>query len=375
MLHFKQLRLSRHFIFSILFLLTISLISSCKREEEKASWDTEIITPLLKSSLGIDDLLNDTSISSNADSSLKLVYQNHLYDLALDSLFSIPDTGVRKVYNIDSISLLNQHITYPITLGYVGTNGGLLGGFLIAQNGNMWAVPAIPFPATPDTVINADSLFQTLTLVTGKIDVSITNGFPIDITNLVFFLKDSITGVVLAQDTFPLIAVNTTQTKTVDLDGKTVNSKLTARILSMSTPGSGGVPVLIDTSDALIADIRIYDLHPSFATAIFPTQNIIDKAQSFKFNLAPVQLKEAVLNGGSVDLDLFSTLQDSVHFIYSLPNVTLNGIPFIIYHTLPPALPGGPLTPSQTMTLTPPLATPAPSNPPISACELEDGMP
>jgi len=339
--HFIQLRFSRTIVFFFLVLTIISLVSSCKREEARPSWDSEVITPLLKSSLTINDLLNDTSITANADSTLKLVYQNHLYDVALDSLFAIPDTGVRKVYNIDSISLLNQHISYPVTLGYMAQSAGLTGLIIISQQGNSAAIPAITFPASPDFTINADSLFQTITLITGAIDISITNGFPIPVNNIVFYLKDSISGVTLAQDTFPLIAVGATAIKTVLLDGKTINSKLTAKILSMNTPGSGGSPVLIDTANALVADLRIYNLHPSFATAIFPTQNLIDKAQAFKFNLAPVQLKEAVVNGGAIVLDLYSTLQDSVHFTYRLPSATLNGVPFIINHTLPPAPPGG----------------------------------
>ncbi len=334
---------STRFFCNLLFLLSfVALFSSCRRDEERSQWDTEIITPLMKSTLSIIDLLNDTSVLADADSSLKLVYQNHLYDISLDSLFSIPDTGVRKVYNIDSISLLNQRITYPVTLAYVANSAGVLGQAILANQGASVVIPAYNFAVLPpEFSINADSLFKTITLITGFIDISIFNGFPIDINNLIFSLKDSITGIVLAQDTFPLIAVGQTQTKTVNLAGKTINSILVGKILSMTTPGSGGNQVLIDTTDALVADLRIYDLHPSYATAIFPTQNLIDKSQAFKFNLAPVQLKEAVVDGGQIAIDLFSTLQDSVHFTYKLPNATLNGVPFEISHTLPPAPPGG----------------------------------
>ena len=334
MSHFKQHRFKRYIHFLVLISGMIYFISSCKRDDERPHWDTEIITPLLKSSLGIKDLLNDTSISADADSSIKLVYQNHLYDVALDSLFRFFDTSVTKVYNIDSISLLDQHIVYSVSLGYLYPALG-------SQNGTSTIIPPFTFPSTPDTTINVDTLFQTMTLVTGLIDIAITNGFPVPITNLIFLLKDSITGVYLVQDTFPLIAPNTTVTKTVSLDGKTINSKLTARIVSMNTPGSGFTPVLIDTSDALTADLRIYDLHPSSATAIFPTQNLVDKAQAFKFDLGKVQLKEAVVKSGAIVLNLYSTLQDSVHFTYTLPNATKNGNQFIVTHTLPPASPGG----------------------------------
>ena len=326
----------------LLVFIQCVLFQSCKRDDEQPTWDTEVLIPLLKSTLDINDLLNDTSLSVDADSSIKLVYQNHLYDVSLDSLFSIPDTGVTKVYNIDSLSLLDQTISYPVSLGYLANNaGGLVALFINSSNGNTVALPPIANLASDTFSINADTLFQTITLVTGSIDVSITNGFPIDITNLNFELRNTSNNVLVAQCVFPLIAAGQVQTQTVPLNGKTIEGNMTGRIISMSTPGSGGVPVLVDTSDVLIADLRVYDMHPSFATAIFPTQNLINKSQAFKFDLAPAQLKEAIINGGEITIDLYSTLQDSVHFKYQLPSAIKNGVPFEVSKTLDPAPPGG----------------------------------
>jgi hypothetical protein len=327
----------------VLLLSALTLfIFSCKRDEEKTGWETNIVTPLLKSSLTIDDIISDTLLHSDCDDCLlKVVYENHLYKMSLDSLFDIPDTGVTKNYNLDSISLYTTTVSYPVSLGQICLNSGIIGAIIISQNGNTAAIPAIPPITSAPFVINVDTLFQTMTLITGFIDISIHNGLPIDITNLSFELKNTSNGAIIGTCTFPPIVAGTTETQQIDLSGKTVEGNMTAQILSMDSPGSNGVPVLIDTSNTLLATLSIHDLHPSTATAIFPAQNLVDKSQPFYFKFDSVELKEAKLKGGQVVLDLYSTLQDSVHFTYSLPSATLNGTPFIVTKTLEPAPVGG----------------------------------
>ncbi|HKR05321.1 MAG TPA: hypothetical protein VJY62_11870 [Bacteroidia bacterium] len=327
--------------FTFLFTLAALFIFSCKRDEEKPGWETNILTPLLKSSLSINDILSDTLLQTGSDNVVKVVYENHLYKMSLDSLFDLPDTSVTKIYNLDSISLFSTTISNSITLLDVANNiGGIIGQLIIASNGTMNIIPPFgPLPA--DTVsINADTLFSTMTLISGFIDISIHNGFPIPLDNVTYELKNALAGTVIATGVFPSIPPNSTQTQTIDLAGKTVEGNMLAIISNMSTPGSGG-PVLIDITDSLTASLYIHDLHPSTATAIFPAQDLINKSQPFRLHLDPVQLKEAIVKSGYVEIVLYSTLQDSVHFTYSLPSATLNGIPFSVSRTLPPAQSGG----------------------------------
>src|SRR6185436_6861298 len=330
----------RQFIF--LFSISAIFISSCKRDEEKVGWESNILTPLLKSSLSINDILSDTLLQTESDNSVKVVYENHLYKMSLDSLFEIPDTSVIKSYNLDSISLYTTSVSYPVTLGQICLNSGIVGAIIISQNGNTAVIPAIPAITSAPFVINVDTLFQIMTLVSGFIDISIHNGLPIDITNLSFELRNTSNGSLIGTCTFPPIVAGTTETQQIDLAGKTVEGNMTAQILSMDSPGSNGMPVLVDTSNTLLATLSIHNLHPSTATAIFPAQDLINKSQPFRLHLDPVQLKEAKLKSGNVVMTLYSTLQDSVHFTYSLPSATRNGVPFSIVKTLPPAPSGGP---------------------------------
>lgn len=325
--------------FSLLIL--VMGLSSCRRDEDNGGWDTDILMPLLNSSLSITDIISDTLVQVNGDSSLKVVYETHLYDMSVDSLFSFYDTSVTRSYTLDSISLLEQTIDYPVTLGQICYNAGIVGAIIISQNGNSIAIPAVPTLSSSLFSINADTLFQTMTLQSGFIDISISNGLPIDITNVTFELKNNSNGTAVATGTFPLIATGTTETQTISLAGVTIEGNMTGQILNMSSPGSNGVPVQIDTTDALQTTLTVYDLNPITATAIFPAQNLIDKAQRFKFSFEGVQLTKAKIKSGGVNMDLYSTLQDSVRFVYKLPSATINGVPFEVSKTLPPAPPGG----------------------------------
>ena len=72
------------------------VLSSCRRGG--ASWDTDISTPIFKTSIGINNLIADSLLSKNPDSSLTLVYKGDLYDLGLNSLINIHDTTIVNSY-------------------------------------------------------------------------------------------------------------------------------------------------------------------------------------------------------------------------------------------------------------------------------------
>lgn len=73
---------------------------SCRKDFERPNWDIDALAPLLKTSLNLEDLLPDSILQTNPDTSLKLVYQESIFDVGVDSLFKIPDTTITDVYNI-----------------------------------------------------------------------------------------------------------------------------------------------------------------------------------------------------------------------------------------------------------------------------------
>jgi hypothetical protein len=77
--------------------LSFILFFSC-RKDEGPWWNAEFSGPIAKSSIGIQELFPDSNVITNPDSSLRLIYNETVFDLKIDSLFSIPDTTLDTAY-------------------------------------------------------------------------------------------------------------------------------------------------------------------------------------------------------------------------------------------------------------------------------------
>lgn len=71
-------------------------LSSCQEKISEASWDVDIIAPVIHTELNMADLLADSLLSSNSEGALRLKIEQPLIDLPLDSLLKIPDTTIVK---------------------------------------------------------------------------------------------------------------------------------------------------------------------------------------------------------------------------------------------------------------------------------------
>jgi len=93
-------------VYILFFLLAISFFA-CKKDLKRPNWDVNLLAPLINTSLTINDLLPDSVLQTNADTSLKLVYNTNILDINMDSLFKIPDTTIANIYNIPVTSVAN----------------------------------------------------------------------------------------------------------------------------------------------------------------------------------------------------------------------------------------------------------------------------
>lgn len=86
------------FLLVILIILTFSF--SCRKAMEKPSWDVDVLSPLVNSTLTLNDLLSDSVLQVNPDTSLKIVYSTNIFTIDVDSLFKIPDTTITEIYSV-----------------------------------------------------------------------------------------------------------------------------------------------------------------------------------------------------------------------------------------------------------------------------------
>ena len=92
-------------------ILTVALILftlfSCRKDFERPSWDVDLLAPLIKTTLTLEDLFPDSIVQTNPDTSIKLVYQTNIFDIDMDSLFKIPDTTITEIYIFPFNSIAN----------------------------------------------------------------------------------------------------------------------------------------------------------------------------------------------------------------------------------------------------------------------------
>ena len=106
--------------FKIVLLLVV--LSSCRRDSS-TNWNTDIIAPLATTTLSINNLVRDSVLHTNPDSSVSIVFSNNVYTLNLaDQYIHIPDTSIGQKFTVDSLGLPNIHVNYQFSLGTMAKN-------------------------------------------------------------------------------------------------------------------------------------------------------------------------------------------------------------------------------------------------------------
>src|ERR1700722_7523887 len=95
-----------------LLALLILLVGSCKKNQS-SGWNTQLLIPIATTNLSLQNLVTDSALKTNADSSLTLAYQSTLYSFNLaDQIVQIPDTSIGQKFNLDSLSLPSIPINF-----------------------------------------------------------------------------------------------------------------------------------------------------------------------------------------------------------------------------------------------------------------------
>lgn len=324
---------------SILLLLGI-LFQSCLNQVEKPTWDSQILTPIAKTSINFDDLAVDSITRTQADSSVLFVYQDTIYQFELHELVDIEFDSFERTLKLDQITLGNQVFGRSVTLGEITRNMGTQGTLIRLNHGNYVDIPDAEGQSIDPESVNANDLFETITFEEGTLEITIDNNFPVDIENIEYELRNSSDGSSILSGSFAAINSGQSESQTVDLAGRTIESNLEMEITNFDIVGQDSV--LIDTTDNISTEIRIYDILVQEATAIFPAQNLIDASENAPLsNMGALELENAVLKQGTLEIDIISTAEDSIYFSYEIPDAVYQGESFLERRILPPAPPDG----------------------------------
>lgn len=83
---------------AILIAVLLSLLFACKKEP--TSWDTILSVPLVRTNLGIGDLIPDSLLEIGTDQSVAIRVNENIFSLGIDSLIDIEPDTVSKMFSI-----------------------------------------------------------------------------------------------------------------------------------------------------------------------------------------------------------------------------------------------------------------------------------
>ncbi|MDQ3047826.1 MAG: hypothetical protein M3R27_09790 [Bacteroidota bacterium] len=225
---------------------------ACRKELEKPSWDTQILAPLINASLDINNLLPDSILQANADSSLKIVYNSDIFKLTIDSLFSIPDT------------ILSNFYTVPF--GFTITGGSTIISNTSETTYQLQGVELRKVIVKSGFVkYTVKSKVQEVTQFVYTLPCAKLGGVPFTFTATVPAGSASSPGVY--SQVFDLSGY------TIDLTGP-LNNKVNT-IYNSLVVSNAGASVFVSPSDSIKIENTFFDIIPSYAKGYFG-QNTID---------------------------------------------------------------------------------------------------
>jgi len=320
----------------LLILILIIILSSCKKELELPTWDVDLIFPIANSKIDIFDIINDSSISIEQDNNdlVSLVYEKELLNIEIDSFININEIVGETSTKLDSLKFSRIVIRDTTTMGSLLND--LPFGTTLFPNGSSTTIPNLQNIITNDTVtIDASDYFETMTLSSGDLSLTIRNDFPTDLSNISFSLINSINQNIIGTFSYPLIPSNTLQTQTLSIAGQTIDKDIIAILNNVDINESNG-NVTIDYQDAILTKLVLENIRIFEATAYFPDQEITQKLQEHIFDLKGAQIHEIGIKEGSVSIFATSTITDTGRIVFNIPSLTKNGIGFTTENIVPP---------------------------------------
>lgn len=323
-------------------LVLLSTLYGCRRELNAPGLEDELLLPILSTKLSIQEIVPDSLRGETTEGDIILSYRNEIYAASLNSFQALETREFEEVAKLQSLTLGARSAERSVSLGQVAeAEGGATGAFIISQHGSTSVIPPIPGLSYGPMPVDGSEFFETVTLDSGYMDITLQNGFPTGLSNIDFEIRNESDNSLVGSETFASVAAGGSQTRTIDLAGKTIEGQLLGNILNMDVNASSGA-VLIDTSDAVIVTVTIRDMKVFSATAIFPAQDIISIADTSAMeNVNDLRVSRAKAKTGSVNLRVVSTVEDTMYFNYFIPEGKKDGIPFEINASIEPAPSGG----------------------------------
>ena len=326
---------------AVLLLLILAVFYACNPEPSQPNWEVQALTPLAKTRIQIDDIWPDTSVAVSNDSSLILIYRRRIASLSPDEVARPFNRVSERSVGLKTIDLGKRVIRNDISLGRIADQAGFVGTVIKQNHGGPAVVPSINGVGPTTFPVDATELFQSMTLKDGWMVLRMQNQLKIPLSNLQYEIRNQSGGTPILQNNLATLPVGAVHYDSVRLNNNvTIEGQLQATLQNLDSPGSNGDTITIDTNDVIDLSVTIDQLEPVQATAIFPTQNLVNDTSASSLTAPSARLTRVHVVRGDIFLDATSTIEDSVTVEYTFPGAVRRNEVLNFREVLPPAPPG-----------------------------------
>lgn len=249
---------------TVFFLIVIGVVFFSCKKNFKPNWDVDLLAPIVKTTLSLDDLLPDSIIQTNPDTSVKLVYNTNLIDIDLDSIFKLPDTTFVENFSPSFGINANPGMTFYSNNEEVvlKVNNGVELDYLIIESGFI--------------DLEIESTIQERTIVTYTIQSATKGGVVLQVQeevdaatpgqNATFKKRYNLSGYELDLTGVSQVEVNTVVTKAE----------------AMIHPN--GNPITVNPTDKIIFRNKLVDIVPYYGHGYFGKNSFKFGPENTKFN-------------------------------------------------------------------------------------------
>lgn len=295
MLQIIKFRLLASKYITILNILLFSLsIISCKKGDQNSQWNADELVPLIKTSVNLYDLSNYDELNPDSSGALMLTFSNSLFKFSLDSLVSIPDTGISE--RIDTLIFVSFAPGFSVDLAQNQET--------MLKIGNTELVEAIINSGSIDVTIK--STFSEPTIVSYELSSATKNGNKLVISESIPAGSVSSPSVISASYNL--------SNYYLDLKGLNGNSynTLVAQISAMVDPS--GDTLVSQLNDYIEISYTFNNIQPKYARGYFGDDSYSNLGgEEFHFlsnftggdiDIEALNMNFEIINGAGVDIQI-----------------------------------------------------------------------
>ena len=326
---------------TIIYFVALLFLVSCKRKLNDVSWNSEVVAPLVTTSLTIEDLIKEDTNFVSSGKEITFVYNTVIepFGLRLDTLITLGLERFKKTVKLETLELPEQNVSDTVYLGEVASGIGF--GLGDGSNFPSWLFNQFPAISLGEQTVDFSQFLTSAQLSSGDLKLEIENRLDFVIEEMILKVSNEQDDYLILDKTINNLLPGETLTIEEDLfalmGGNPLEGKLTVEVpIIKFRAKDGALNVNVDYTDFFRYEMSITNIMVTEAIAVFQDQEVLNSPDTTSLqDMGDVVLTGALIDTGFVNVRAYNTIDAILDFNYDLIGLTKNGNSFSIIETLP----------------------------------------